>query len=240
MTRRHDTHMKVVITVLIVVTSACHGGVILHIHSTYICREIFLLISEKSVLLNPFPRSHIVFFLNLFTSPSRAATLVRRTKGESRRGRSRPLRCDRQRRYGGAWGRETGEPTEKPLPTHWVTTPSQHTPHTPPAATVSLPVFFFSLLALTPLCLIFLLRWTDLCMPLLDSVAKESRRCCGLNFCFPASIAWLECREMVRRKTTKRTHCWVCAVAAFDKGVAKSNPDAHLHCSAGELDCFHP
>lgn len=65
------------------------------------------------------------------SSTSRAVTLVRKTKGENRRGRSHPLRCDRQRWYGGTRGRGHRGVSGEAAP-HAVITPGHHTQHTPP------------------------------------------------------------------------------------------------------------
>lgn len=51
------------------------------------------------------------------SSPYRAATLVRRTKGE-KRGRSHPLRCGRLSWYGGIQGKGDTGVSEEAAPAH--------------------------------------------------------------------------------------------------------------------------
>lgn len=65
---------------------------------------------------------------------SRAATLVRRMKGENRRGRSHPLRCGRQRWYGGTRGRGHRGVSGEAAP-QAMTTP-RHTAAHPPTPTI--------------------------------------------------------------------------------------------------------
>lgn len=111
------------------------------------------------VISHNFGVPHLVLLL------FRAATLVRRTKGENRRGRSLPLRCDRQRWYGGTRGRGHRGVSGEATP-HAVTTPGHHTRHTPPHQPrhhihlLPLPVFSQSLTYTT----YSLQWWTDLCM----------------------------------------------------------------------------
>lgn len=130
------------------------------------------------------------------SSTSRAVTLVRKTKGENRRGRSHPLRCDRQRWYGGTRGRGHRGVSGEAAP-HAVITPGHHTQHTPPNPPLLQHFSFFLFLSfltssLTPL-VYFLLWWTDLCMPLLDSI-HQSYQCCGLNLFY-----LLNCMTWVQR-----------------------------------------
>lgn len=162
------------------------------------------LLSKPQVLktLNDISMSKITTFVHFdpipwlgvtFTFPSlcRAATLVRRTKGENRRGRSHPLRCGRQRWYGGTRGGDTGGVSGEAAP-HAVTTPGHHTLHIPPHThTPCHNISFFSDLflsfltsSLTPV-VYFLLWWTDLCMPLL---AQQSDQYYGLFLVFFAKL----------------------------------------------------
>lgn len=137
---------------------------------------------------------------------------MRRTKGENRRGRSHPLRCDRQRWYGGTRGREAGESAEKQLPTHWVTTPWHHTRHIPPTPLLlhfSFFPFLSSFRKLTPR-VYFLLWWTDLCMPFLDS-AHQSGSIFWKNvflFCFFFSKLHDSSVEMMAAKEFKIKPRW--------------------------------
>lgn len=113
----------------------------------------------------------------LSSPPHRAATLVRKTKGENKMGRSHPLRCGRQRWYGGnqgmgTRGRGCWRSLLRPPAPHTMqrTTVGHDTRHPPPRAppppTTLLTVTHF--LPSRARCLLFLLGWTDLCMPLLD------------------------------------------------------------------------
>lgn len=117
------------------------------------------LLSKPQVLktLNDISMSKITTFVHFdpipwlgvtFTFPSlcRAATLVRRTKGENRRGRSHPLRCGRQRWYGGTRGGDTGGVSGEAAP-HAVTTPGHHTLHIPPPHTHLVTTFLFFLIS---------------------------------------------------------------------------------------------
>lgn len=139
------------------------------------------------------------------SSTSRAVTLVRKTKGENRRGRSHPLRCDRQRWYGGTRGRGHRGVSGEAAP-HAVITPGHHTQHTPPNPPLLQHFSFFLFLSfltssLTPL-VYFLLWWTDLCMPLLDS-SHQSYQCCGLNLFY-----LLNCMTWVQRDGAAKDDKW--------------------------------
>ena len=137
--------------------------------------------------------------------PFRAATLVRRTKGENRRGKSHPLRCDRQRWYGGTRGRETGESAAKQLLTRDTT--SSHSAH-PPTFTAQLLrhfsflFLFLAFLLSTHISCLFLVMvdrpvhaFAGLCPPV-DSCLKH-------NLFRFLNCMTAECREMVQLKTTK-------------------------------------
>lgn len=77
---------------------------------------------------------------------------------------------------------------------HAVTTPGHHTRHTPPPQHFSfISSCRFVTTSLKPL-FYFLLWWTDLCMPLLDSTVESMLRTCF--------FAWLGFKEMVKQKTT--------------------------------------
>lgn len=103
--------------------------IILHIH--------VVLCGVKWVVLHSFLTCHL--------HPFRAVTLVRRTKGEIRRGRSQPLRCNRQNWYGGTRGRETGGVSGEATPhRHTMTSHSAQTPHHHNVSLFSLPVFSLS------------------------------------------------------------------------------------------------
>lgn len=114
----------------------------------------------------------------VLSPPFRAVILVRRTKGENRRGRSHPLRCDRQRWYGGTRGRETGgvsgEAAPYALSDHTKTSHSAHPPDTP------LLLQHFRRFSRSLTSLVYFLLWTDLCMPFLDS-AHHWDQCYKLN-----------------------------------------------------------
>lgn len=152
--------------------------------------EIFPVFFEKTT------RIGLIFFCSSF----RAATLVRRTKGENRRGRSQPLRCGRQRWYGGTRGGETGESAEKQLPTHRVATPWHHTEHTPPTQLLPQHIALFLLRSLTPL-VYFLQWWTDLCMPLLD---HQQDWCCGFKM-FLDCMTWVQ-RDGAAKDNRRQAH----------------------------------
>lgn len=125
--------------------------------------------------------------LSLISSPSprRAATLVRKTKGENKMGRNHPLRCGRQRWYGGnqgmgtrGWGAGEGH-SRRPPPHHAVNhTRTRQSAHPPPPLTTrhqqhsSLTHFLPS----RARCFLLLLPWTDLCMPLLDPTVGSVQR----------------------------------------------------------------
>lgn len=137
----------------------------------------------------------------LSSSPRRAATLVRKTKGENKMGRNHPLRCGRQRWYGGNQGMGTrGElakitaaapPTRsEPHQDTTLGTPPPH-PSPPPTTLLSLtscqvvPVVYSSCSGgLTCACLC----WT-----------QQSDQCNGLN-----CMTWVQ-REGAAKdnKTTK-------------------------------------
>lgn len=97
---------------------------------------------------------------------------------------------------GGPGEGDTGESAEKQLPTQW--SHQGITLSTPPPNPPLLQHFSFFLFlsfltsSLTPL-VYFLLWWTDLCMPLLDSI-HQSYQCCGLNLFY-----LLNCMTWVQR-----------------------------------------
>lgn len=97
---------------------------------------------------------------------------------------------------GGPGEGDTGESAEKQLPTQW--SHQGITLSTPPPNPPLLQHFSFFLFlsfltsSLTPL-VYFLLWWTDLCMPLLDS-SHQSYQCCELNLFY-----LLNCMTWVQR-----------------------------------------
>lgn len=136
--------------------------------------------------------------LTLHISPCRAATLVRRTKGERRGARSHPLRCDRQRWYGGAWGWGHGSQRSQQLQlqllprTEWTRPEPLHPAH---SMTLAVSLILFSV-STSPSLFVQYLLWTDLCTPLLDLSL------CLFNSLFSCLLHDLrECREMAAHKT---------------------------------------